>query len=386
MGVFIVHPVVYDERMSRPVSGESAVQALIDAMGSLDVVTPVEKGGPDQRADFEVRLANGESLSVDVKSLAHPTTTEIEGIVRRWRRGASGLRVLVADAIPKEARQVLTKAGISYLDRRGALVLVGPGVLVQADVEPALRPGPARAGDGVRGESGIAVALATLLRPDDPPGVREMHRLSGLSVGAISKARQRLRDSHLLDESYRPLRPELFWTLSGVWAPEMVDLPAWPGGADAPDPVVLDQRFGAQLRVPLLEGLDEAVTAYRPGRALEGSDPHAGWTLTGTLAAAAYGAEVVAGRGSVPELLVPAEHWHRVTAHTVAPTPAQRPVARLAMAPTSLAVRLRRPPAKVRPFPLAHPIVVALELARDRARGQEILTTFSPEGCDVVWR
>lgn len=362
------------------------MQALIDAMGSLDVVMPVETGGPDRRADFGVRLANGESLSVNVKSLAHPTTTEVEGLVRRWRRGAGELRVLVADAIPKEARQTLTKAGISYLDRQGHLVLVGPGVLVQADVEPAPRPGREGTGDGVRGESGIAVALATLLRPDDPPGVREIHRLSGLSVGAVSKARQRLRDSHLLDDSYRPLSPELFWTLSAVWAPEMVDLPAWPGSADEPGPGALDRRFGAQLRVPLLESLDQAVTAYRPGRALEGPDPHAGWALTGTLAAAAYGADVVVGRGSVPELLVPAERWHRVAAHTVAPAPARQPVARLAIAPACLAVRLRRPSGKVWPFPLAHPLVVALELAREPARGQEILATFSPEGCDVVWR
>ncbi len=382
--MFTVHCGVYNERM---VDEASAVRALSEVLGSMDVVRRVAEPETDQGADLEVELVDGETFLAEVRSFAHPTTTELEGLVRRWRPNRFGhVRILVADAVPEQARPALARAGISFLDRRGHLVLVGPGILVQSDVPALPRAGRPAPKGGIRGESGIAVALALLLRPDEPPGVREMQRISGLSVGAISKARGQLQDARLVDVEGRPLVPELFWALAEEWAPAMADLPVWPGGAERADALALEQRFRARLDVPLLEGIEEALAAYRPGRPSEGRDPHSGWALTGTLAAATYGADVVAGAGAVPEVLVPEDAWHLIEGSTAPPVPGRQPVARMAVAPTRLAVLIRRPAAGPSPFPRAHPLVVALDLARDPGRGREILSTFDPEDCHVVWR
>lgn len=352
---------------------------LADALRRLVVVAEVDED-PDGRG-LHILLVNGKRLQAEVRTVAHPSTRELEGIARAWRRSPDRARLLVADAVPAEARQALIDAGVSFFDRRGRLALIGGDVLVEADTDPLPRHIPRAAAAAIRGEAGIAVAVSALMSPEQPAGVREISRVSGMSPAAVSNARQQLRDARLLDGGNRPLVPELFWALAGAWTPAWFDLPDWPGGE--PAGATLDRRYAAGLRAPLIEDFDTAVGVYRPGRAASPDDPHAGWAMTGTLAAAHYGADVIPGGGAVPELLVPEHQWHLVAAHVTGVAGSREAVARLAVAPTGIAVRVRRPG---HPFPVAHPLVVALSLAQDPSRGQEILDTFAPEGCHVVWR
>ena len=60
--------------------------------------------------------------------------------------------------------------------------------------------------------------------------------------------------------------------------------------------------------------------------------------------------------------------------------------ATIAVPPTPLVVTRRIPPTSgSAPWPLAHPVFIALELARDPGRGREILEQWHPEGITRVW-
>ena len=113
-----------------------------------------------------------------------------------------------------------------------------------------------------------------------------------------------------------------------------------------------------------------------------------GWALTGTLAAAAYGAPIAARSGHPPDFYVPnpailrravrllgvaVDADHRRASVRVAPVPAvcdQRvdPVGQRAKTWASTN----------EPWPLAKPLFVALDLARDPGRGREILEGWQP--------
>src|SRR5690606_11577208 len=104
---------------------------------------------------------------------------------------------------------------------------------------------------------------------------------------------------------------------------------------------------------------------------------------SGTVAAVEWGAPVVSAVGAPPDLYVPGPAALNIAArrYGTARDP-HAAAASIAVAPVNDVTAHREPP-RSQPWPRAHPVAVALDLAQDRARGREILEDWSPP--DRVW-
>jgi hypothetical protein len=314
-----------------------AVADLAAAAGAVGV-------GVSTVGDRSLTLTFDDSdLELDVVPAAYATGPRVDEIVHG---AASRNAVLVADRITSEAREKLNAAGWGWLDRRGHLRLRAHGVLIDTAVEPS-------AGDGapptepIRGRAGLAVAYRLLTNPTEP--ISPTRSSLSFAPSTISEAVSRLRDTSLLEEDGTPLLPELFWVLADHWRTDRVWLAKEPPAEEA------------------------------NGHDLESS----GWCVSGTVAAAEWGAPVVSLVGAPPDLYVPGPAALNIAARRYGT--AQDPhtaAASIAVAPVSDVTAHREPP-RSQPWPLAHPVAVALDLAQDRARGREILEDWSPP--ERVW-
>jgi hypothetical protein len=262
-----------------------------------------------------------------------------EPLARSLSRGEPG--VVVANRISGPARALLEREGWSWLDRRfGAHLNDG-----NRDIEVRFADGrpPARRGgtatDAIRGRAGIAYAAAVLCSPEQPPSLRSVAAAVGMSPQSVANAAARLVDAGLLDAGRQPVVPDLFWALADVWRPTqevgVAELPSGDGWVLAAD------RAAAALGAPVVN-LDLRPTLWAPD------------------AVALRRAERRLGRAAGDDL-----------------------VATIALAPTPLVTATAT---AGEPWALPHPVFAALDLARDRGRGREILDAWTPEGVDVVWR
>ena len=322
-----------------------AADALAVALAPLDVVATAADGGVDVVLDGrEYRLA--------VEAKAYCTGPAARELVRRRRRRHGGPLVLVADKITAEARDILSDAGWSWLDRQGRMHLRAPGLRVEADVPGTALGAPRQArGPAVAGPGGIRAAYWLCAHPGRALSPTKHAPELGVAPSTISAAVKRLAEAGLVDDERRGVFPELFWELAAVWHSERV----WLAGRPVP---------------PL-----------RPA----GGPTSPGWRLTGAAAAAAYEAPVyVAPDGPVEwyvanpaELAAAARRWGTAepgtgsAVLTVAPAP-------VVLAPTEGWVPL------VDGHPAAPVMAVALDLAQDRVRGREILDGWDHP--DAVWR
>lgn len=248
--------------------------------------------------------------------------------------------VVVANRISASAREELSRSGVAWLDRRGHLWFKAPGVYVNAEVSPSVAP-PPRVVDVLSG-TGLDVALALLTAPDQDAGVNELGRRIRRSPGRVSEILGALRTEGLVEGGNRPAVPELFWDVADRWKPRRQSLSA----------------------VPSTDGADR----YR---------------LSGTLAALELGAPLVAASSrSLPSLYV--GKASELTRLVDAYGRGDRAVAEAAVCPSRFGVTLGSGASRDG-FPVAHPVVVALDLAQDRARGREILDAWNPEGAVRVW-
>ena len=259
-----------------------------------------------------------------------------------WRaRGHSDEpMVVVADRISALAREELSRAGVAWLDRRGHLWIKTPGVYVNTEVRPSVAP-PTRVVDVLSG-TGLDVALALLTAPDQDVGVNELGRRIHRSPGRVSEILSALRIEGLVEGGNRPAVPELFWEVADRWKPR-----------------------------------------WRPLSALPSTDGADRYRLSGTLAGLELGAPLVAAsQGSMPSLYVAkaSELARLVDAYGRG----ERVVAEAAVCPSRFGVTVGASASRDR-FPVAHPVVVALDLAQDRARGHEILDVWNPAGVARVW-
>jgi len=262
-----------------------------------------------------------------------------------------GPRFVVSEKVTAEGRRVLSDAGWSWLDRRGRLHVRAPGVRVDVDV-PSDVPAPAAAAPDriITGRSGLSVAYWLCQHPGESLSPTKSASNLSLAPSTISTTVQRLAVAGLVDDHGAGVFPELFWELVSAWRPDRTWL----------------------LAVPAFPREREA-------------DPHAsGWRRTGTLAALAYGAPVVATPGEPVELYVvgPVEISVAVRAYGAA-RPGQGP-ASIAVAPVSAVVAPDDTLPEVDGWPAAPKLAIALDLAQDRARGREILENWSTPG--AVWR
>lgn len=276
-----------------------------------------------------------------------------------------GAHVVVADQISASAKEVLAEAAEwSWLDRRGELRLrrgpadfeirFSPGVLRGPSVTGAALASPA--GDGpIRGKAGIGYAAALLREPERRPSIRSVARQLGMAPSTVSDAAALLRQAGLILPSGAPDSPDLFWALSAVWLPVRVT-PV----ASEPEPARLARH------TPNVDDL---------------STP--GWAQGGDEAALAWGAPMLAV-GSRPWLWVPDEVTARRAERTLGPASWAESSAVIAVPPTPLVCVDRRhaPSASLR-WPTPDILYLALDLARDRGRGHQILDEWRPPGLAV---
>jgi hypothetical protein len=240
------------------------------------------------------------------------------------------------------------------------MYLSGPGVLVDVDV-PANDPSR-EAVDPFSGAVGLEVACAMLLDPKRQASVRGLARQIGRSASAVSVAVDGLRRDQLVTKGGIPAVPELFWATVSVWKPVSTEV----------------------ARLSIID--DPAIAdALHTGWA----DPigKVGWALTDSLAAASYGAPIGVSAHYPPDFYVPDIATAR-RAETLLGVPLNSEArgATLRVAPVPQVCSIRNRPNADQRWPLVHPLFVALDLAKDPGRGQEVLSFWEPgEWGTRVW-
>lgn len=338
---------------------QDAVAALSEALGRIGVETSVLSTEPpsgDERLDAALEVA-GQRFDVEVKSVV--TAAQGELLARSVRREAP--LIVVADRIAADARRSLRDAGVNYFDRRGELRIVSPPLFIDTLVEPALPMAGSRSGS-LDSQVAKEVAIACLLTPDQPHGVREIARYIDRAPSAVSSAMAGLRDDGLLTSAGEAMVPDLFHALLMVWRRQAVLLAALPD--------------------------TNAREAKRLGLGLDEPEGTTGWALTDTRAAASWGIPIVAGGDYPPDFYVPSESALRAARSRLgeATDPSSR-ACTVAVAPVRLACLRRVDHSHItgERWPVANHIVVALDIAQDQARGLEALEQWKPEGIVRAW-
>ncbi len=261
--------------------GRDALEALRDAASAVGLVSTRPRAG--EAADLTLDVPGREPVLIEVKAMSIPSEARVRALLEN--RPSDAIAVLVADQVPAAIRTMLNDAGVGWLDRRGHLRLVGPGLHIDADVPSLSR----RVTDGakrepIRGRSGLAAAAALLLRPDDPPGVSEIARVAGLNPSSITRAVTSLVSAQLAQSSgrghYRALVPELFWALADVWPREHVvirwavppenddRLSFWDDDLEKPGWAAAGVRGAVAWGAPIVATADFPVHLYAPDERL----------------------------------------------------------------------------------------------------------------------
>ena len=323
--------------------GAAAVDAAIAALEAAGIAATTIDGPDDAVLDI---LLDDRRLSLSVQAVSYCTGERARELIgRSGSRSARTAPLIVADRITAEARTLLTEAGWSWLDRRGRFHLRGPGIRVDLDIPSQAPPTGARsARQPITGRGAINVAYWLCDHPGEVLSPTRSAPDLGLAPSTISDSVHRLIDAGLVDDDGTGLFPELFWELAEAWPTNRT----WLNGL--PDPAV--HRVADQ----------------------HGST----WRRTGTAAAVAYGAPIVSSDAGPVELYVPGPVSLSSAVRRYGVAEAGTGVAVLAVAPVS-AVTVGpgdNPVPFIDMWPAAPLLAVALDLARDRARGREILAEW----------
>lgn len=344
-------------RRATPVVERDSVEALIDALDGLGVAVSLGPADTDG-GDFVVDVA-GQLFDVEVKSVV--TAAQGERLARSRPRRERPV-IVVAGRIAADAKRSFRRSGMSFFDQRGELRIVEPPLIIDT-VVPGAHSTTTASGGPLASQVAKEVAITCLLTPDQPHGVREIARMIDRAPSAVSGAMSDLRDDGLLTSAGEAMVPDLFHELLANWRRRSTPLAALP----APGPGQEADRLGL--------GLDDPENTP-------------GWALTDTVAASSWGMPIVARGDHPPDFYVPTESDLR-TARSVlgaAPDPAAR-ACTVAVAPVRL-VCLRRVDHSKKSgerWPVANHIVVALDIAQDRARGLEALDQWHPAGISRAW-
>jgi hypothetical protein len=326
---------------------------------------PVVGQGDPNAPDLVLLDNDGRHISVELKRVSAAMPAYVSRLVAQQEQPerSGALHVLVADRIPEAARVELASHGWGWLDLRGHLHLAGQGLFVDVDVPPLT--GRNERTEAFSGRAGLEVACSLLLDPAVRRGVRDLARDLARSPSTVSEVLGALRKQGLIGSDGLAVLPDLFWETASAWVSREAAL------ADLPRPGTGSLNAALQL------GFDNVAT--QPG-----------WALAGTLAAAAYGAPVAARSDYPPEFYVPDQATFRraVRLLGVAEDAAYRR-ASIRVAPVPAVCRQRIDPAVQQQdpegwaftsehWPLANPLFVALDLARDPGRGREILDGWQP--------
>lgn len=293
--------------------------------------------GLDVREVDGALTVDGTRVALNIVDRAHPTPADLRELVDALRGQQPA--VVVADRISEPGREVLRRTGWGWLDRRGHVRVWIPGVRVEA-------PFVGRGGDRPRITNpwttvGLEVAVAALIDPEVPVTARRVAPRIGRSVGATHEVIGRFTEAGLFGPStHLPLLPDLFWEAAAhwpddEWTPLPVDIGALAADVGADALVRVDERAAT------LGGARIAAVGDLPARCYV--------TSAGALRRARRGAD----------RSLPARTWVRAA-----------PVRWLPDNPD-------QPPSDTHPWHIAHPLVCALRLAADPARGREIVDDWA---------
>lgn len=320
---------------ARTGAGASLVDEVAEALASL---------GIEARADDDVLVVDGTRLVPSLIARAHPTPADLVALVADG--GGRGPVLVVADRISEAGRDVLRRAGWGWLDRRGHVRVWTPGVRVESAVRSPDGSAARRTPPDPWTTVGLEVALAALLDPGEPVTARRIAGRTGRSPGAVHELISRYVDLGLIGpKTHRPLLPELFWETAARWpddgwTPLPLELPAVADHVGADAVVRVDERAAT------LGGARITAVGDLPARAYL------------TSPAALRRARALAQRDA------PVRCWVR-----------DAPVRWLPR-------NEEHPPDDGHPWHVAHPIICALRLAADPARGREIVEAWGvvPDG------
>ena len=318
----------------------------------------------ESAAGLEVLVGDGEPVLVRPAARSVLSAGRAHDVARTLSADGPGVAVVIAEKIPGPARDVLTKAGIGWFDRRGHLRVRASGLLVDADVRPALRAGP-KPGFPT-GRTGVGASVALMIaasRVGDEewasvaPTVSEIADLAGVAVSGASTALKTFRSLGYLNGDGSPVVPDLFWATVEHWVPRWVGLAR---------PIDADPGLVRELDASL-DDLDAL-----------------GWCVAGDAAVAAWQAPIVGGDIGARQWYVPSLDVLDPLRWTLGePGPGERAAAFVAVAPTPIVCRRRVDHgigAPVEPL-----VAAALDLALDQARGPETLEHWDPGPARRVW-
>ncbi|HEU0131150.1 MAG TPA: tetratricopeptide repeat protein [Mycobacteriales bacterium] len=251
--------------------------------------------------------------------------------------------VVVADAVPEWFRHELRRRGWGWLDRRGHLRVVAPGLDIETDLATATtRQRRRRLFSAV----GTDVAFELLVHPEEKATVRGLARATGRSPSQVSTVLAAFRENGFVTADGAVAATELFPELAAHWRPERHHVDALPQPGD---PVLASEQ----------------------------------WVLTDTAAAVAWGVPLVTRADAPPDFYVPSEDVLRHARRVLGEIVPGRHACTVAMPPARGVLRHAVPgdDGRLR----AHPLAVALDLATD-SRGREALASWDPPaGYLRVW-
>ncbi|WP_419932216.1 hypothetical protein [Candidatus Poriferisodalis sp.] len=331
--------------------------ALLEALGRVGAAGEIVDGDGGEW-DFVVDV-QGSRFAVIAKTVV--TAGSVHDMIGRYE-GSGMPVVVVADRIAQGAKDRLREAGLSFFDLRGELRLTALPLFIDTVLSTGRghdRPSSAPLSSQVAKEA----AIACLATPDRGHGVREVARWIDRSASSVSDAMRGLRDAGLVTASGKPLCPELFFELLGVWHSSPVRLAAVPD--------TTSQRVVERL-----------------GLGLEDVEGSVGWALTGTVGAALWGIPIVARGDYPPDFVVPDAVALRAARLML--RPAEDPETRgctVAVAPVRLAClrRVDRGGLGGVGWPVVNHILAALDIGQDAARGLEAINRWRPEGIVRAW-
>ena len=109
-------------------------------------------------------------------------------VLGRSRREENPMVVLVADQLSEDARELLRGSELGYLDRRGALWLRRPDLIVNDTSLMPLDRQRQRPDGPIRGRVALGVALRRLMHPVTQESVREIAGAIGASPSTVHDA------------------------------------------------------------------------------------------------------------------------------------------------------------------------------------------------------
>jgi len=160
---------------------------------------------------------DGVMLDLEVVERSHPHPGELAALVDDAAQENAAPGIVVADRISTAGRDILRRGDWSWLDRRGHLRIWRPGLRIETEL-------PSGGSDG-RGTTsspwtpvGFEVALHALCHPTDPVRARSVAAEIGRSVGGTQEVVGRFAEQGLIGRTGRlPLLPDLFWETAARW-------------------------------------------------------------------------------------------------------------------------------------------------------------------------